>query len=81
MQSLYPPPLADLDLFRRHPPLLMFAHKLEASVMTTGRRGIRARKRLEKDRKMTNAINLRHTNFSTTTLILSHVARPVDVRS
>ena len=33
-QCLYPPPLADLDFFRCHPPLLMFTHELEASAIT-----------------------------------------------
>ena len=35
-QRPYPPPLADLDLFRRRPPFLMFARELEVSVMTAG---------------------------------------------
>ena len=78
MTQRHPPPLADLNLFRHHPPLLMFARELEASDMTAG---WRYGKELKKDRKTTdvlaNAIDIRHIlNFSTTPLILSPCRPP-----
>jgi hypothetical protein len=69
-QCPYPPPLADLDLFRHRPPLLMFARALETSVMTTGRKKMPEKKKLEKDKKTTdilaNTIDLCHILLSPT---------------